>query len=73
MSKFEEYLNETKEKYKGTYNWNKQVFTKYTHASSEKQAHNFMINQLAKEVGYSQGYVYNYFINNKNNYKIEKV
>jgi len=73
MSKFEEYLIEEKTKYKGTYNWYKENLVKYTYAVSEKQAHNFMVSQIAKQLSIKTGVVTNYFKNTPNSYKIEKV
>jgi len=72
MSKFEQYLNEEKQRYKGTFNWHGENHTLYTHAASESQAKNFMIRQLAKKLGSATGPLYNYFNNKGNSWKVEK-
>lgn len=72
MSEFDKYLSESKERYKGTFNWHGENHELYTHAASEAQAKNFMIRQLAKKLGRSAQSVYGYFNTKANSWNVVK-
>ena len=59
--------------YKGDFNWQGQCFTLYTHAGGEWQAFRNFCYQMAKKVGYSWGFVRDYFSSGADNHLITKV
>jgi hypothetical protein len=71
MTKFEQFLTEAQNKYKGTYNWYQENHILYTSAPSEVSAHRNMLSQLAKKLNRNVGLVSNHF--KSNNYKVEKI
>ncbi len=63
-------LEDNSRKYKGTFNWYKEVHELYTTANSEKDALNNMVAKLAGKLGIKFLIVKEYFLHAPNSYKI---
>jgi hypothetical protein len=56
--------------WRGIFNNNRQLITKYAHAYSDKQAFLCMCGQIAKDQNVTKAFIINYFVNKQNSYKI---
>ncbi len=61
-----------KDLYKGTFNFSREIITRYAYAFSEKQAKTIMMRRIAKKNDVPYSYVYGIFNDSSNNYVIEK-
>lgn len=60
-------------KWRGVFNFSRQVVIKYLHAHSKAQAKIFMMRRIAKEHNVPYSYVFGEFDGSKDNYLIEEV
>ena len=56
----------------GVFNLNREVFTEYAYASSERQAWFVICRRLAKKTGVHSSVTMNHFDGNSDNYQIRK-
>lgn len=62
-----------KHKYKGTFNWQREIHTFYRWAISTEHAKWLMLNELAKMLGISKRTVKHYFDGRFDNHSIERI
>lgn len=61
-----------KKRYKGVFNWYGEIYTMWTHTYSLSQARTTMLSNLAKKLGLTYKRASDYFLPERDNYKIEE-